>query len=115
MKVNYSLYKIRLVGDNRVIDSMGDTKSRKRKYVRKNKSREGLSAICTNNHSLGNKTNELRAVATTRNPDIMGVGESWMNILEYILEGYKLFDTDRIANSKGGIVVIIICYRKSVN
>ena len=76
--------------------------------------REGLSVYYTNSRSLGNKINELRAIAASEKPDILCISESWINLqykhfkAEYVIEGYRLFNTDRAGNRKGGGVVIYV-------
>lgn len=73
-----------------------------------------LKVFYTNSRSLGNKINELRAIASCERPDIIGISESWMKLetkqlkTEYIITGYKLYNTDRSTDKKGGGVVIYI-------
>ena len=75
---------------------------------------EGLRVLYTNSRSLGNKINELRAIAASEKPDILCISESWINLqnkhfkAEYVIEGYKLFNTDRAGNKKGGGVVMYV-------
>ena len=63
---------------------------------------------------MGNKINELRAIASIEKPDIICISESWLNFehrhlkAEFIINGYKLFSTDRNTGRKGGGVILYI-------
>ena len=95
------------LGDNKV-------KSSKDECYRNEKSNKSLRVIYANSRSLGNKINELRAIASSEKPDLICISETWMKLenkhfkAEFVINGYKLFNTDRIENKMGGGVAIYI-------
>ena len=71
-----------------------------------------ISIYYTNSRSLGNKINELRALACSDQPDFICITESWLNLgckhlkSEFTIDGYKLFNKDRKTDRRGGGVAI---------
>ena len=76
--------------------------------------KEKLKVYFINSRSLGNKINELRTIASNERPDIIGICETWLDMenkhlkSEFFLDGYKLFNTDRCNNKKGGGVILYV-------
>ena len=66
-----------------------------------------------NARSLRNKFSELEEIAFTEQYDIIGVTESWLNLLnrdflaEYNIPGYITFEKSRLNKSGGGVILYI--------
>ena len=77
-------------------------------------SRDSLKVYYTNSRSLRNKIDELRAVTVSEDIDIICISETWAKLdkkqfrSEFSINGYKLYNTDRSSDRKGGGVMVYI-------
>jgi len=71
-----------------------------------------LKCICFNAQSLRHKISELLAVAEVKDPDIIGVTESWgfdeISDAEFSIPGFTMFRVDRKTGHRGGGVVLYV-------
>ena len=78
----------------------------------KNMSEAGHRCMCLNARSIVNKKNELNIMVEDIDPYIIGITESWANILDITdaelgLTGYVLFRRDRIGRRGGGVILYV--------
>ena len=83
--------------------------------------KQQIKILSFNARSLRNKINELRCIVLTENIDVIAVTETYIDtvnndlIYEYNIEGFKLFNKDRVNRRGGGVALFIATWLHPVD